>query len=248
MGRWLSRSWSSPPQACGPFLISCQRWRGITLDAEAGGLGAAVIAPAFAVYLGDFAADRFFEAHEALEGLWWARDSDPFLQGLILFAAAYVKLQRGSAAGALKHFTAVGRYLQPYAPQWAGIDVAALLQHAGRAAESLAPYALPGGPPLPVGALGTTVPRFRFTSGPAVGVLPPGSGSGPGDGTVGPSVQQAVVAALADRRAAGAPVGPASWGALVKEVTRRTGGRLSRALVRDAVRQALGADGGSHAP
>jgi hypothetical protein len=188
-------------------------------------------------YLAAFAEDRFFEAHEALEGLWWARGSDPFLQGLILFAAAYVKLARGSAQGAARHFRAAASYLAPYRPRHAGFDVAAVVAHAEAAAEALAPYAAPGGPPLPPDALGGLVPRFRFAVGPEVWVL----GEPPARPTAAEGELEALVAAaVADRRAAGLPVGPASWAEVAKEVLRRGRGRFPRNLVRTAVRRTLG--------
>ena len=189
--------------------------------------------PALAAYVVDFAADRFFEAHEDLEPLWWERGSDPLLQGLILFAAAFVKVQRGSAGGARKHFAAAVRYLEPH-----GVDVAGVCAHARACMEALAPYASPGAPPLPAGAIGRVVPRYAFPQGPGgCGLMRerPAAPGAPGVDTL----RAALAAALAERRAAGEPVGPASWGPLVKEVARRTGGMLPRALVRAEVRRAL---------
>ncbi|ABP50894.1 MULTISPECIES: DUF309 domain-containing protein [Pyrobaculum] len=46
-------------------------------------------------YVRLFNAERFWEAHNALEGLW-RRTKSPTLQGLIMLAAAFVKLQEGS--------------------------------------------------------------------------------------------------------------------------------------------------------
>ncbi len=191
--------------------------------------------PALAAYVADFAADRFFEAHEDLEPLWWERGSDPLLQGLILFAAAFVKVQRGSAGGARKHFAAAIRYLEPYLPAAASVDVAGVCAHARACIEALAPFASPGAPPLPAGALGGVVPRYPFVPGPVGCGLKREHPPAPGVD----ALRAALAVALAERRAAGDPVGPASWGPLVQEVARRTGGMLPRALVRAEVRRAL---------
>jgi len=181
--------------------------------------------PAVREFLEDCAAGRYFEAHERLEGLWWERDSDPFLQGLILLAAAHVKLQRGSPAGARKHFLAAAAYLEPFAPAHRGFDVAAAIAQARAAVAALAAH--PGR---------AAVPPLSFR-------LLPGAAEAWADlpaQLAAPELAEAVRTALAERRASGQPVGTASWGALVKEVTRRTGGRAPRAAVRAAVRAALG--------
>lgn len=170
-------------------------------------------------YLADFAAGHYFEAHEHLEALWWARESDPFLQGLILFAAAHVKLQRGNPAGARRHFLSAARYLEPYLPTHLGFDVASVVAYAqARAAAE--------NPDLPLY-------RFDLLPGAADAWAEDPRASAPAD------LMHAVQQALLDRRRAGDPVTAASWGALVKEVTRRTGGRHPRDAVRTAVRAEL---------
>jgi len=180
----------------------------------------------FAAYLREFAAGRFFEAHEALEALWWERDSDPFLQGLILFAAAFVKVERGNAVGARRHFAAAARYLEPYAPDHLGVPVAAVVAHAAAAAAALEP--VPSDP-------ASAVPPFRF-------VLAPDAGRRWAEApapTPAPDLDAAVRGALTAWRARGGPLGPSSWGEMVKEVTRVTGGRVPRDSLRQAVRAAL---------
>lgn len=176
-----------------------------------------------AAYLREFAAGRFFEAHEALEPLWWQRDSDPLLQGLILFAAAFVKLQRGAPVGAARHFAAVVRYLEPCAPQERGLPVAAVLAHAREALLLLAAGA-------------TDVPDFHFAlpADAAERWEAEAAPAGPA-----PDLSGAIAAALAARRATGAPLGPASWGELAREVARTTAGRVPRPVLRQAVRAAL---------
>jgi hypothetical protein len=103
------------------------------------------LANALDAYVELFRRGRFFEAHEALEPLWLQRDGDPFLQGLIIFAAAYVKVERGGAAGARTHFARALRYLRAYRPEREGFDTAAMAAHAERCLEALAA----GGPVPP---------------------------------------------------------------------------------------------------
>lgn len=95
-------------------------------------------------YVALFRSGRFFEAHEALERLWLERDGDPFLQGLIIFAAAYVKAGRGQPGGARTHFTRALRYMRAYGPEREGFDVAAIAAHAERCLEAIA-----AGQPVP---------------------------------------------------------------------------------------------------
>ena len=181
----------------------------------------------FQAYRRAFATGHYFEAHEHLESLWWRSGSDPFLHGLILFAAAHVKLQRGQAVGAGRHFAAAVRYLEPYAPASRGVDVAALVAYARQAVERLAALPAEADPACAVAA-------YRF---------PPRTGRGWQEAVRPPvpDLVDAVHAALTERRASGTPTGPASWAAVVKEVTRRTAGAYPRERVRDAVRTALGA-------
>lgn len=193
-----------------------------------------------AAYLREFAAGRFFEAHEALEGLWWERDSDPFLQGLILFAAAFVKLRRGNAEGARRHFAAAASHLEPYVPDHGGMPLAALVAHARAAAD-----ALRGDPPDPAAA----VPPFVFVLAPDAWRR--WSETEP-RAVPEPELQAAIAAALAARRECGAPLRPSSWAEVVREVRRAVGGGVPRDHLRRAVRQALAAaaagEGGAEPP
>lgn len=184
--------------------------------------------PEFERYLDDFAAGRYFEAHEHLEGLWWARASDPFLQGLILFAAAYVKLQRGNADGARRHFAAAARYLEPYGERARGVDLRALRAQIHSALRSL--DGTPDGPDLLL-----RVPPFAFTidrtAGAAWEVPAPPLPAG--------ELERLIAEEIAARRRRGDVVGPASWGTVLREMTRRVGGRVPREELRAAVRRAL---------
>lgn len=194
-------------------------------------------------YVRDFGAGRFFEAHEDLEGLWWRRDSDPFLQGLILFAAAFLQARRGKAVGAARHFRAAARHLAPFAPLHLGLDVAAVLAHAEGAAARL--EALPAGGVAPAD-LAALVPPFSLAwslPSPEELALEAEARRAASGGQA--ALAAAVGAALAERAASGGAGRPAvpAWAEVVREVTRRTGGAFPRVAVRQAVRAALGGPG-----
>ena len=73
---------------------------------------------------------EYFEAHEALEGVWLtATEPDrTFLKGLIHVAASLHHHQRGNQHGTrAKHQSAV-RYLTPYLPAYRGVALAELLE------------------------------------------------------------------------------------------------------------------------
>jgi len=134
-------------------------------------------------YVTLFRSGHYFEAHEVLERLWLQRDGDPFLQGLIIFAAAYVKVQRGSPVGATRHFRSALRYLRPYLPAREGFDVAAIVAQAERALALL--------------VSGEPVPPFDLTWDPAAAAA-----GGARDRRRGPA--RAARGGLRPRRRAGA--------------------------------------------
>lgn len=87
-----------------------------------------------------FNSGEFFESHEVLEGAWLQNDSD-FYQGLIIYAAAYVKRNRGNPRGVVLNFNKALNYLRPYKPSYLGLDVAWLVQHAQQCVQALGPLA-----------------------------------------------------------------------------------------------------------
>jgi predicted metal-dependent hydrolase len=94
-------------------------------------------------------AGEYFEAHEALEGVWLtATEPDrTFLKGLIHIAVVLRHHERGNQHGTrVKHESAV-RYLTPYLPAYRGVALAELLAE-------LADYVA-----MPVGA--RTPPQVR---------------------------------------------------------------------------------------
>ena len=74
-------------------------------------------------------AERWFDAHEALEDEW--RDAPgperDFLQGLVHVTVAWHHASRGNAPGASRQLVKANRRLAPYAPTHRGVDVARVL-------------------------------------------------------------------------------------------------------------------------
>ena len=74
-------------------------------------------------------AERWFDAHEALEDEW--RDAPgperDFLQGLVHVTVAWHHASRGNAPGASRQLEKATRRLTPYAPAHRGVDVAQVL-------------------------------------------------------------------------------------------------------------------------
>ena len=71
----------------------------------------------------------FWESHEVLEGAWRETGSD-FYHGLILYASAFVHVQRGNPHGIEAQLVKAERFLQEFRPAYLGIDVGSLLSHA----------------------------------------------------------------------------------------------------------------------
>ena len=92
---------------------------------------------------------KYFEAHEVLEGPW-LRAAEPhraFLKGLIHVAVALHHYQRGNLHGARVKCQSAIRYLERYRPSYGGVDVLGLITQLD---EQFAPLdALPPGSPLP---------------------------------------------------------------------------------------------------
>lgn len=93
-----------------------------------------------------FNAEEFWEAHEALEEIWKETDNDLFLRGLIVFAAAFVHVQRNNPSGCRKVLEKCVAWLEPYRPHHWGLDVERVVNHAQFCLERL--RTLPAGQPL----------------------------------------------------------------------------------------------------
>lgn len=94
-----------------------------------------------------FDAGHYWQAHEALEDHWRETRSD-FYQGLIIYASAFVHARRGNPRGLVRQLEKVPRYLGAYAPSHMGIDVAAILQHAGMTRACVRAAGMPEGQAL----------------------------------------------------------------------------------------------------
>jgi predicted metal-dependent hydrolase len=88
-------------------------------------------------YFDLFNGEEFWEAHEALEEVWKETDNDLFLRGLIVFAAAFVHVQRNNPSGCRKVLDKCIAWLEPYAPRHWDLDVDRVLSHARFCREQL---------------------------------------------------------------------------------------------------------------
>ncbi len=74
-------------------------------------------------------AERWFDAHEALEDEW-RETADPerdFLQGLVHVTVAWHHAAKENQPGASRQLEKAARRLSPYAPAHRGVDVASVL-------------------------------------------------------------------------------------------------------------------------
>jgi hypothetical protein len=90
---------------------------------------------------------EYWESHEVLEAPW-RRVSSDFLQGLILLASAYVHLRRANLHGVRAQFAKAAVRLRPYAPDYLGVDVTAVLAAAADAERAIARGEVPEAPTL----------------------------------------------------------------------------------------------------
>ncbi|MBI3865976.1 MAG: DUF309 domain-containing protein [Planctomycetia bacterium] len=76
-----------------------------------------------------FNAEEFFESHEVLEDLWTETHDEyrKFYQGLIQAAVALLHFGNGNLGGAKKVYLTSRKYLEPYGPRFAGLDVGQFL-------------------------------------------------------------------------------------------------------------------------
>ena len=81
----------------------------------------------------------YWESHELLEGPWREGRSE-FYHGLILYASAFVHVQRGNPRGIVAQLEKAERHLAPYRPAYLGLDVNELLSHAARCREVVAAH------------------------------------------------------------------------------------------------------------
>ena len=85
--------------------------------------------------IAQFNRGEFFEQHETLELLWRAerREIRRLYQGILQIGVAFHHIRRRNHHGAVYMLTRGSMYLQPFAPECQGVDVASLLEAAARA-------------------------------------------------------------------------------------------------------------------
>jgi len=84
---------------------------------------------------------EFMEAHDSWEHIWMEEPDEQavFAQGLIQLAAAYLHIRRGtSPGGTLRLFNSAIAKLEPYAPEFCGVDRSRVIAAATRHRETLA--------------------------------------------------------------------------------------------------------------
>ena len=88
----------------------------------------AAIDPGYARFLELFNRGEFWESHEALEGPWREHGSE-FYHALILFASAFVHVNRGNRHGIAAQLAKAQPLLESRRPAYLGLDVDAVLEH-----------------------------------------------------------------------------------------------------------------------
>lgn len=78
-----------------------------------------------------FNEEAFWECHEILEGPW-RKDRSPFYHGLILYASAFVHLQRRNPHGVRAQLEKALKKLAPLPDAYLGVDLDSLRQEARR--------------------------------------------------------------------------------------------------------------------
>jgi uncharacterized protein len=98
-----------------------------------------------------FNAQRYFEAHEALEAVWLKTTGDrkSFLHGLIQVAAAFHHYRRGNRTGFRSLLEKGCTKLEPFRAEFENVDTAALLHQLQQWRDHLKEPSLPP-PPLPL--------------------------------------------------------------------------------------------------
>lgn len=87
------------------------------------------IAPAYARFIELFNQGEFWESHEALEEPWREHGSE-FYHALILYASAFVHVNRGNRHGIAAQLRKAQPLLERFRPSYLGLDVDRLLDHA----------------------------------------------------------------------------------------------------------------------
>lgn len=88
----------------------------------------APVDPGYTLFLDLFNQGRYWDSHEALEPAWRETRSD-FYHALILFASAFVHVQRGNRHGIGAQLAKAEPLFHPRRPHYLGLDVDRILDH-----------------------------------------------------------------------------------------------------------------------
>lgn len=102
----------------------------------------ASLPPPLREFIDLFNGGQYFESHEVLEHAWLKNRSD-FYQGLIIYAAAYVKRDRDSPRGIWLNMGKSLNYLRPYPGAYLGLRVDFLKNHGENARRRLEAIGVP---------------------------------------------------------------------------------------------------------
>jgi uncharacterized protein len=93
---------------------------------------------------------EWFAAHEELELAWRAADpaERDFFQGLVHVAVAWYQAGRGRQIGCERQLEKAARRIEPFAPEYRGLDVAAVLAAVDEARRTVAGGSLELGDPF----------------------------------------------------------------------------------------------------
>jgi uncharacterized protein len=105
-----------------------------------------------------FNREEFWESHEVLEGPWRDRGSG-FYHGLILYASAFVHVQRDNPHGIVSQLRKAERALKPYEPSYLGVDVEKIRRESRRLREAVEEAAAE---PSGSASLGRPFPRIAL--------------------------------------------------------------------------------------
>lgn len=92
---------------------------------------------AYARFLTLFNRGEFWESHEALEEPWRARGSE-FYHALILYASAFVHVNRGNRHGIAAQLSKAQLLFEGFRPHYLGLDVDKLVEHAAECRQMVA--------------------------------------------------------------------------------------------------------------
>jgi uncharacterized protein len=97
--------------------------------------------PRYLLYFEHFNRQEYFEAHEVLEGLWLATAGQrrDFYKGLIQTAAVFLKFKENKSEPATRLAARALALLEPYEPQFEGLDVRTVTQLLRRPAANFTP-------------------------------------------------------------------------------------------------------------